>query len=85
MTPVPSNQDFDIGVVDASIATRGLSRWHNYYVEGLRWITFPGAACICAGSPNCPEGESGLRERVVPPFFSEGEFSGERDSREAGF
>ncbi len=38
MTPVPSNEDFDIGVVDASIATRGLSRWHNYYLEGLRWI-----------------------------------------------
>ena len=25
-------------VVDASIATTGLSRWHNYYLEGLRWL-----------------------------------------------
>lgn len=29
---------FDDGVVDASIATTGLSRWHNYYLEGLRWL-----------------------------------------------
>lgn len=23
---------------DAAIATQGLSRWHNYYVEGMRWL-----------------------------------------------
>lgn len=23
---------------DASIGTQGLSRWHNYYVEGMRWL-----------------------------------------------
>jgi hypothetical protein len=23
---------------DAAIGTQGLSRWHNYYVEGLRWM-----------------------------------------------
>lgn len=23
---------------DAAIGTQGLSRWHNYYVEGLRWL-----------------------------------------------
>ncbi|MCX7598827.1 MAG: DUF6067 family protein, partial [Armatimonadetes bacterium] len=23
---------------DAAILTQGLSRWHNYYVEGLRWL-----------------------------------------------
>ena len=26
------------GEVDAAIATVGLSRWHNYYLEGLRWL-----------------------------------------------
>jgi hypothetical protein len=26
------------GSVDAAIATVGLSRWHNYYLEGLRWL-----------------------------------------------
>ena len=26
------------GDLDAAIATQGLSRWHNYYVEGLRWL-----------------------------------------------
>ena len=26
------------GSVDAAIATQGLSRWHNYYLEGLRWL-----------------------------------------------
>ncbi|MCX5771974.1 MAG: DUF6067 family protein [Candidatus Hydrogenedentes bacterium] len=26
------------GKVDAAIATTGLSRWHNYYLEGLRWL-----------------------------------------------
>ncbi len=29
---------FQDGVVDASIATQGLSRWHNYYLEGLAWL-----------------------------------------------
>jgi hypothetical protein len=26
------------GRVDAAIATTGLSRWHNYYLEGLSWL-----------------------------------------------
>lgn len=26
------------GDVDAAIATQGLSRWHNYYVEGLKYL-----------------------------------------------
>lgn len=26
------------GEVDAAIATAGLSRWHNYYLEGLAWL-----------------------------------------------
>jgi len=26
------------GETDAAIATQGLSRWHNYYVEGMRWL-----------------------------------------------
>ena len=26
------------GEVDASIETSGLSRWHNYYLEGLAWL-----------------------------------------------
>ena len=26
------------GRVDASVATTGLSRWHNYYLEGLAWM-----------------------------------------------
>ena len=26
------------GDMDAAIATQGLSRWHNYYVEGLNWL-----------------------------------------------
>lgn len=26
------------GEVDAAIATAGLSRWHNYYLEGLAWM-----------------------------------------------
>jgi hypothetical protein len=26
------------GRVDAAIATAGLSRWHNYYLEGLNWL-----------------------------------------------
>ncbi|MCP4642095.1 MAG: hypothetical protein GY851_16750 [bacterium] len=26
------------GEVDGSIATTGLSRWHNYYIEGLGWL-----------------------------------------------
>jgi hypothetical protein len=29
---------FPDGEVDASIATTGLSRWHNYYLEGLSWL-----------------------------------------------
>jgi hypothetical protein len=27
-----------MGVRDAAIETVGLSRWHNYYIEGLRWL-----------------------------------------------
>ncbi len=26
------------GRIDAAIATEGLSRWHNYYLEGLSWL-----------------------------------------------
>ena len=26
------------GRCDAAIATTGLSRWHNYYLEGLNWL-----------------------------------------------
>ncbi|MBN2308852.1 MAG: hypothetical protein JXR94_07785 [Candidatus Hydrogenedentes bacterium] len=26
------------GETDAAIATQGLSRWHNYYIEGLEWL-----------------------------------------------
>jgi hypothetical protein len=26
------------GQVDAAVITAGLSRWHNYYLEGLRWL-----------------------------------------------
>jgi len=29
---------FGDGVWDAAIATTGLSRWHNYYLEGLGWL-----------------------------------------------
>lgn len=29
---------FADGEVDGAIATTGLSRWHNYYLEGLRWL-----------------------------------------------
>ena len=32
------HHSFPDGVVDAAIATTGLSRWHNYYLEGLRWL-----------------------------------------------
>ena len=26
------------GMHDAAIGTQGLSRWHNYYVEGMQWL-----------------------------------------------
>jgi hypothetical protein len=26
------------GDTDASVATQGLSRWHNYYLEGMNWL-----------------------------------------------
>ena len=29
---------FDNGTWDAAIAQTGLSRWHNYYLEGLNWL-----------------------------------------------
>jgi hypothetical protein len=29
---------FGGGVWDAAIATTGLSRWHNYYLEGMAWL-----------------------------------------------
>jgi hypothetical protein len=32
------HQPLGNGHMDASIATTGLSRWHNYYIEGLRWL-----------------------------------------------
>jgi hypothetical protein len=31
-------QPLNNGHTDASIGTQGLSRWHNYYVEGMRWL-----------------------------------------------
>jgi len=31
-------QPLEGGRYDAAIATVGLSRWHNYYLEGLRWL-----------------------------------------------
>ncbi len=30
--------DISAGNVDAAIATEGLSRWHNYYIEGVEWL-----------------------------------------------
>jgi hypothetical protein len=27
-----------LGHVDAAIVTNGMSRWHNYYLEGLKWL-----------------------------------------------
>jgi len=32
------HQPFGGGLWDASIATTGLSRWHNYYLEGMGWL-----------------------------------------------
>jgi len=32
------HQPLPNGEVDAAIATAGLSRWHNYYLEGLAWL-----------------------------------------------
>ena len=32
------HQPYPNGEVDAAIATTGLSRWHNYYLEGLGWL-----------------------------------------------
>jgi hypothetical protein len=32
------HQPYPNGDVDAAIATVGLSRWHNYYLEGLGWL-----------------------------------------------
>jgi hypothetical protein len=32
------HQPLSGGEVDAAIATSGLSRWHNYYLEGLGWL-----------------------------------------------
>jgi hypothetical protein len=32
------HHSFGNGEVDAAIATTGLSRWHNYYLEGLAWL-----------------------------------------------
>jgi hypothetical protein len=31
-------QPYKDGETDAAIATTGLSRWHNYYLEGLSWL-----------------------------------------------
>ena len=32
------HQPYANGEVDAAIVTQGLSRWHNYYLEGLGWL-----------------------------------------------
>ena len=32
------HQPLGNGHYDAAIATKGLSRWHNYYLEGLNWL-----------------------------------------------
>ncbi len=32
------HQPYADGEVDAAIVTTGLSRWHNYYLEGLSWL-----------------------------------------------
>ena len=32
------HQPLGNGHCDAAIATQGLSRWHNYYLEGLAWL-----------------------------------------------
>jgi len=32
------HQPYGNGEVDAAIAQQGLSRWHNYYLEGLGWL-----------------------------------------------
>jgi len=32
------HQPYANGEVDAAIVTTGLSRWHNYYLEGLGWL-----------------------------------------------
>ncbi len=32
------HQPYGNGEVDAAIVTTGLSRWHNYYLEGLSWL-----------------------------------------------
>jgi hypothetical protein len=32
------HQPYPNGEVDAAIVTAGLSRWHNYYLEGLSWM-----------------------------------------------
>ena len=32
------HQPLDGGQMDEAIATTGLSRWHNYYLEGLGWL-----------------------------------------------
>ncbi len=31
---------YTAGVRDASIVTTGMSRWHNYYLEGLSWLVY---------------------------------------------
>nr|MDO8112641.1 DUF6067 family protein [Candidatus Sigynarchaeota archaeon] len=32
------HQPIGRGIYDAAIRTAGLSRWHNYYIEGLSWL-----------------------------------------------
>ena len=32
------HETLSTGELDAAIATSGLSRWHNYYLEGLAWL-----------------------------------------------
>ena len=38
MAPIPPSAGADAKDVCAGIATVSLSRWHNYYLEGLRWL-----------------------------------------------
>jgi hypothetical protein len=32
------HEPLDPGQYDAAVATTGLSRWHNYYLEGINWL-----------------------------------------------
>jgi len=43
------HQPYPNGEVDAAIVTQGLSRWHNYYLEGLGWLIRNGACPRLSG------------------------------------